>query len=930
MKALATWWFDRPWLSAALLVALTVVLASFIPRLEIDSSADGLMLEKDPARALYEQAKRRFGSDKLTLVVLKADDVFTPAVLGAVKRLSDDLQRLDGVSRVESLTTVRNIRGEGDTLDTGPLVTTVPSEPEAIAKIRRDALGSRVFVGNIVAGDGRATVITLYTDAPAGDRTFDRRFTDGVEALVRRETTPGLTIYQIGGIITNLANAQDIEADQARLVPLCIAVQLLVLLVAFRTPQGMLIPVTTSVIGIVWGMGLMALARLPMNLLTSIVPMLLIAIGFAEDVHMISEYHRGLGRGEEKLAAIRAMLQESALPLTVTSVTTFVGFGTLIFTDVTMLIQFGQAACLFLAANFVITMLLVPLALRAWPVPRRFRRSKLHDESTHGMIPALMERLGHFNLRYRVPILIGAAAISVGSIVGWMNLRVDTDFVSLFPKDSFIRQRIEDLHRALGGGLNFYIVVDTGRDDGVKDPKVLAKIASLQDFLARTGKVDKTVSIADYVRKMNREMHGGDPAFEVVPESADEVAQYLLLLEGRELAKFIDFNAAGANVVVRHHLTGSWAISGLRKEIDDYVAREFPPPLVVHMTGEAILTNNAVDFLSVNEVTSLWSTFVVIALIHAVLFMSIKAGALSMVPNIVPVLATYGLMGLLGVPLNIGTALIATVAIGIAVDDTVHHMVTYNRELKAHHDQKIAMFNTLRSQGRPIIYVSLALTLSFLPLALSHRVSTVQFGLLSAFVMFTAMIGELTLTPILMYSTQLVTLWDLLLLRMPADLVRRAPLFQDLSGWEARKVVLLGRLERVQAGEIVIRKGAAGKDMYMIVSGRARVFDRGADDHETVLAVLDTGAIFGEMGLVTGEVRSASVVAETDGELLRLDFDALERIRRRFPYTGAKLFRNLARILSQRLRHATEVIVGEAGGRSLSIPDVGVVPPNPA
>ena len=927
MKFLLVWFFDRPWLAALLLVAFTLFFGWEARRLEVDPSAEGLMLEKDPARAVYEESKRRFGSDNLTVVLVKADDVFQPAVLAAVKRLTDGLERLEGVSRVESLTTVRNIKGEGDRLDTEPLVGRLPGpdDRDAIARIRRDALGNRVFVGNIVAADARATAITIYTEGRPADLGFNQRFTDGVEALVRGESARGLTVYQIGGILTKLTSAQDIKDDQARLVPFCILVQLVVLLVVFRTPQGMVIPVITTVIGIVWGLGMMAMARLPMNLLTSIVPMLIIAIGFAEDVHMISEYHHRLEGGAPKLAAIRGMLEEAALPLFITTATTFVGFGTLVLTDVIMLIQFGQASALALLANFVVSMLLVPLALRLWPVPRKFRRSRLDDAATHGTIPQLMERLARVNLRYRRAILIVAGLVTAGSLVGWLNLRVDTDFVTLFSPESFIRQRIADLGRSLGGGLNFYVVVDTGREDGVKDPAVLRKIAGLQDFLAGTGKVAKTVSIADYVRKMHREVNGGDPAFEVIPDSADAVAQYLLLLEGRELLKFVDFNASGANIVVRHDLTGSWAISSLRKEIEGYLARELPPPLVARATGEAILTNNAVDFLAVNELTSLSTTFVVIGLIHAALFMSLRAGFLSMIPNVVPVVATYGLMGLLGIPLNVSTALIATVAIGIVVDDTVHHMVTYNRQLQIHHDQEIAMVNTLRSQGRPIIYVSVALTASFLPLLFSHRISTVQFGGLSAFVMITAMIGELTLTPILMYSTQLVTLWDLLLLRMPADLVRRAPLFQGFSRWEARKVVLLGKLVPVRSGDVVIEKGAVGQDMYMVVTGRMRVFDRAADGREVDLAVLAPGATFGEMALVSEERRSASVAAEANGELLRLDFGALERIRMRFPYTSAKLFRNLARILAERLRHATGVIVGDA--RPLTGPEARTVPP---
>jgi hypothetical protein len=684
-------------------------------------------------------------------------------------------------------------------------------------------------------------------------------------------------------------------------------VQLVVLLVVFRTPQGMLIPVASTLVSIVWGLGLMALTGLPMNLLTSIVPLLLIAVGFAEGIHVITQYHHRLDTGAPKLDALRGALAETALPLTITSGTTVAGFGSLILTDVTMLVQFGQAASLGLLSNFVVTMLLVPLALRLWPVPRRFRWAT--HRGLDERLGRFLHRVGHFNLRHRLPIVVVTGLITAGSVAGWLSLRVDTDFVSLIHPNSPVRQRIEDLNRSLGGALNFYVVVDTGRADGVKDPEVLRKVAGLQDFLARTGKVAKTVSIADYVRKMHREMNGGDPAFEVVPESTDEVAQYLLVLEGAELAKFLAFDASSANVLVRHNLTGSRAISDLRRDIEGYIAREFPASLAARPTGEAILTNNAVDFLAVNELQSLSSTFVVIALIHAGLFMSLRAGFLSMIPNLVPVLSTYGLMGLLGLPLNIATALIATVAIGIVVDDTVHHMVTYHAQLREHRDQTIAMFNTLQLQGPPIIYVSLALVAGFLPLLLSHRISTVQFGLLACFVIVMAMVGEIVLTPILMYSTQLVTLWDLLLVKMPADLLQRAPLFQGLSRWEARKVVLLGRLEHVHGGDLVIRKGDPGRDMYMVVTGRLRAFDRYPDGRERLLTVLERGAIFGEVALVGDSVRTAYVAADTDAEVLRLDLAALERIRRRFPFTGAKVFRNLARVLAERLGRVTDELV---------------------
>lgn len=913
MKRLLLWSFDHPLVVFGVLVLATVAFGLQLPRIQVDESAEGLMVEGDPAREYYEQAKRRFGSDNLTVVLVKAPDVFTAEVLGAVKRLSEGLQRIEGVERVESLTTVKNIKGEGDALNTEPLVgSSVPASAGALARIRADALGNRVFVGNLVSRDARATAVVIYVDPKSGDTEFNRRFVSQVDALIGRESVAGVTMFQLGRPLTKVTYSEFIKNDQRTVLPMSAAVLLLVLFLAFRTLQGVVIPVATAVVSIVWALGMMAITGLPLTVLTGTIPSLLLAIGFTEDVHMISEYQHRLELGDDKLRALRTMLERSALPLLVTTATTVLGFASLALTNITMLVQFGYGSAMALLGNFVVTILLLPLLLRIWRVPRHRRVSTFEAPgATQDVIPRLMERLAHFNLRYRIHILVTAGLLTAGALVGWLMLRVDTDLISVFPERSAIRTRITDIHRSLAGALAFYVIVDTGRDDGLKDPAVLRAIAGLQDFLAGTGKVDKSVSVADYVRKMHREMNGGDTAFERIPDTADQIAQYLLLLEGAELTKFVDFNSSAANIVVRHNLSGSGDLSALLSQLDTYVASNVPRNIVVRYTGEPILFNNAADYMAINELTSFSTTFIIIGLIHAVLFMSLKAGALSLIPNVVPIVVLYGVMGLVGIPLNISTAMIATIAIGIAVDDTVHHMVTYSRELRTHSDQTIAMFNTMRSQGRPIIYVSLALAAGFLTLAFSSFISTVQFGLLAAFVMVLAMLGELILTPVLMYSVRLISLWDLVLLKMNPELVRTTALFADLSPWEARKVMLMGELHQLEPGQFALRKGEAGTAMYMVVTGRVRVFDTQVDGREKVLTVLEPGAVFGEMGLVTGEARSANVVAETPAEIVRLDYQALERIRKRFPYTSAKVFRNLARILSARLRTTTEAFVSE-------------------
>lgn len=910
MKRLILWVLEHPALPVGGVLLLTAFFAFQVPRVKIDPSGEGLMLEKAPARDYYEKVKQKFGADTQTIVVIKADDVFAPPVLRAVQRISDALEKTEGVTRVESLTTVKNIKGDGNTLNTDPLVERqIPTAEADLRRIRQDALSHPVFIKNIVSPDGKATGVIAYTDSKGKGEQYHQRVVERVDALIQQASAPGLTLYQIGSSLQKATYWEYMKADQLTLIPLSLGVLFLTLFLGFRTPQGVAIPMVTGIVSLAWAVGLMTLTGLPLNALTAIVPSMLIAIGFTEDTHMISEYHRLVAQGKERSAAIREMLEQTALPMLITTVTTALGFMTLVLTNITMLIQFGWAAAMGITANFVVTVILMPFMLRVWPVPRRFHTAALKDESTQGVIPRLMDWLAGRILRHRLAIVAATGLILVGSLVSWYNVRVDTDYLSFFPERSVIRQRAKDIHNSLAGIVPFYIVIETGREDGVKDPELLRKIVALQEWLAKTGKVDKTISLADYLRKMHREMNGGDPRFEVIPDTLEEVAQYLLTLEGNELSKYVDFNASTANVLVRHNLSSSWMFSELRKPLEEYLAKAFPQPVTVRLTGESILINDASDFMAINEFTSFGTILLIIGLIHAGLFFSLRAGFLSLIPNVIPILTNFGVMGLLGIPLNTGTAIVATIAIGIAVDDTVHHMVTYSRELNEHHDPVVAMRRTMQSQGRPIIYVSLALAAGFFVLSFSNFVPIAQMGLLSGIVILVAMVSEMVLTPLLMVSTRLATLWDMVMLKMDPDVVRSAPLLRGLNRWEARKVVLLGVLKSLEPGEYAVRKGETGTAMYMVVSGRLRASDVGADGRERTLSHLTPGMVFGEVALVGEGTRIAHVIAESPSEVLALDFKSLEGIRKRFPFTGAKLFRNVAAILGERLKDTTAALM---------------------
>jgi hydrophobe/amphiphile efflux-3 (HAE3) family protein len=906
LKKIPLWIVDNPLLSAAIILVITVFFALQLPRLEIDASSEGLMVEKDPARLYYEEIKKKFGSDNLTVVVVKAGDVFSKEVLETIQRLSNSLQGTPGVSRVESLTTVNNIKGEGDFLNTDPLVgADIPDDPAKLKKIRSDALGNTIFINNIVSKDGKVAAINAYTEAKAGDKAFNPSFTKLVDSLIEKEKREGVEIYQIGTPLTKVTLGEYIQGDMVWLVPLAIAFLFLTLFLTFRTIQGVAIPMATGLVSIIWVLGEMVLIGYPVNVITAIIPALMVAIGFTEDSHMISEYMHELEQGAEKAEAVRTVAVQTALPVLITTFTTVIGFGSLVTSDITMLIQFGVASALGLTSNWIISAVIVPVMLIYWPAPKVAKAQHVTEQGERVTPMALfMRKVGQWDYRWRWQIIIVSGALTAASLWGWYIMEVNTDFISFFKETTFIRKRVKDVHESLSGVINFYIVVETGKEDGTKEPDNLRHVAKLQEHLKGLTNVDNSISLANYVRMMHREMNESKPDFEVVPDKKELIAQYILTLDNNEINKYVDYNYSTFNISVRHNITSSFQLSQLLGQIKAYVDKSFPKNLKVQFTGEGILINNAADYMALNQVTGFGQTFLVIGLIHAAMFMSFKAGFISLLPNVIPIVFNFGLMGFLGIPLNVGTSMIAAIALGIAVDDTVHFMVHYSRELNEVHEQEAATYRTLEALGRPIIYSSIALAAGFVILMFSNFIPTIYFGVLSAVVMIVAMVAEMTFTPILMMTTRLVTVWDTLLAKMNKDIVGTTPIFHNFWLWEAKKVAVMGKLSTFKKGETMVRKGDIGNEMYLIITGRASVTDSSA--HGGVIKTLDPGEIFGEMALVEQTVRAADVVAEEDVELLGIDGNALERLRKRFPYTAAKLFLNLSRIISGRLRETTE------------------------
>jgi len=288
------------------------------------------------------------------------------------------------------------------------------------------------------------------------------------------------------------------------------------------------------------------------------------------------------------------------------------------------------------------------------------------------------------------------------------------------------------------------------------------------------------------------------------------------------------------------------------------------------------------------------------------MFLSIRMGIVAMIPNVFPIVVFFGLMGVSGVVLSISTSIIASIALGLAVDDTIHIMDRLSTEKRTAVNQEHALLETLSTVGKPALYYSLLLCLSFLSFCLSIFVPIQEFGLLSAITIIVGLAAEIIFLPALLAVSPVITLWDLLYLKLGREPQKTIPLFAGLRPFQAKIVTLMGEIKAFPQGQAIVRQGEMGDEMYVLISGAADVFLPSANGSRKV-NTLGRGAVFGEMGLLRHHERTADVVASEDVEVLAVNERFLTRLKRRYPRIATEIFFNLAKILSDRLEGAQRV-----------------------
>lgn len=732
---------------------------SFEPRLRIDPSLNEMLPEDDDARRFYEELLDRFGSDDVVVVALRSPALFSPAGLEALARASRAVEKIDGVHHVDGLANALRIRPfEGDVEIAGYLEPMPESQAEA-DRLREALLADPLRAGSFVSRDAAASAI-LVTFERLSEEELLARGLDLAVLEAARTAAPGMEVF--------LAGTPHIKAEVARLLTteLTTMVPVVFLLMSalscsfFRSLRVGLVPIAAVGLGLVWTLGAMGWAGHDLNIVTTLIPPLVLALGFAYAAHVVSGFQQAgalgdQGRGASRSA--RAALARVAFPVAFTALTTAAGFLSLGTNDLAVVRGFGFFAAVSTLATFLVALTLVPLLLTRGGTGTEVDVGAAVDagadampETSTGWLDRRLDALVRFDLRHANGILVAALLLVGGALFGATRIEVNLPVIENFGRDTEIRRAYREVDRLFGGANQFYVMLRAEQAGAFEDPAWLREIAGLQAWLEAQPEIGGTTSVVQYVEVLNEALGvgAGDPPGRHIPETAKAVAQLLLFGGNEELDVLIDRAHRTATILVRSTATETREFDILARRIDARLA-ELPAGLTGQTTGNAILLTRAADRISRGQAMSLLLASAMIGLLLIGYFRSLRLGLLALVPNMIPVVLYFGLLGWTGVTLNNATALMGSIVLGIAVDDTLHLLVEYRRALAQTGDPARALQEAVRHVGRAITCTTLAVCLGLLVVGTSELRNQAEFGLLGAATLAIAWLVDLTFTPVL-------------------------------------------------------------------------------------------------------------------------------------------------------------------------------------
>lgn len=733
---------DHPKPILGLFLIITLMMGSFLFRLQIDTDIRRMVGKDQPVIAELDEIVDEFGAQTYLLITLKADDIFVPETLSVLQRVAEQVEGLPGVIEVLHPLNLEVIQGSEWGIEITPAAESIPANQEEIDAFRR-TLFANAHGRQLVSADHRGALIIAKLDPDILGTEGEWELARRVEDLIAQEKDHEL--YANGDILVNYYANTYILRDVARMLPLAALVIFAILYLCFRSRWGIVLPLLAVLVSLIWCLGLIVLLGYPLTMISTIIPVILVSMASANGIHILNRYkEESAFKSDLRECTIQTMLH-LASPITMSALTTVAGFLALLTSFVPPIREFGCFTAFGIFIGLIFSLVGLPASIMYLGIEETSTRDK------EGRVDRVLGSLAALVNDYGRAIIWSTLLVFVVFLFGVPKLTVEANFVEYFKQDSPVVRAIREMEELFGGFSQLALVVDTEEEDGLKEPDNLRLMESLESYMEAKKEITRTSSLVGLVKEINQAFHDGDESHYRLPDTREETAQQLLLFtmsggSGIDSLASYDFQ--------RGLVTGALAnlstkqTSEIVADLEGYAEEHLAPAgLTCRVAGFPKITVVLMDQFVSGQITSLFWALTTITLIVVLIMKSLLLGVITALPLMVTIGIVFGIMGYGGIPLDFATTMIASICFGIGIDYAIHFVSRYIQERAAGLDHAGAVDATIRSTGMGIFFNALTLILGFGILVLSNFQPLIMFGLLIALTMIISCTTTLILVP---------------------------------------------------------------------------------------------------------------------------------------------------------------------------------------
>lgn len=733
------------WPIAQILAIVTLVMGMALVELKIDPSMETLFIKNSPDYLYYREYSEKYGSDQMIAVAMSTTDVFTRRSLRTLRRVTQDLETMAGVERVMSLANALDIRPKLIGVKTAPALQGAFNGDRSLEDLKKDILSNELYLNNLISKDGKVANIIVYVKAGGKNKGLSGTLIERMRKYLAARKQSGIDYYIAGSPVEQYDFIRLIRRDQFIFVPLIAILLIATTIIMYRSFACMVLSMSIVFMTLIWTLGTISLLGQQLNLMTSLLAPVIMIVAVVNSVYLINVFFEIRPHHTSLKNAIVLTFHQLGMPCLLTHFTAVLGFASLALSPIPAIKSFGIFAAIGTFYSYIVELTLTPLL---FPIlPFRVREEALEKKSILNHI--LVEFIEKLDLRWKWWIVALTTVAVIFSLRGLGRIEVDTNIIKQMKPDLPLAVSTRFIDDRLTGVYSLGFVFRR-RDGGtMADYETLKLLDQFKTYMEAKPEISKVNSITTVVKRIHQARGNLDVEQFKIPESQEDLDRYFKgILESKDAEQFISKDLKEVRLEARMRAVGTTEGGNVENSAREYLRNNLRSHFEYELTGNVVLLGKIARGLVQEQMHSFTFALGSILLVIIILFRSITLGLLAAIPNLIPILCVYGLMGYLHIELSTPTAMISSIVLGMVVDASIQFLYRFRMEFEHRHHYLQALHHTCRNMGSSMFISTMILVVGFASSVFASFKPTIHFGALTSLTIFLAFVCTLVVLPV--------------------------------------------------------------------------------------------------------------------------------------------------------------------------------------